>query len=194
MGSGAKPMPRRALFLDRDGVINVDHGYVGRVADFAFVEDIFELVRMARRLNYLPVVVTNQSGIARGYYSEEQFQAVTGFMLKRFADEGAAIERVYFCPSHPEATIARHRREDPRRKPGPGMFLDAIAELDIDPACSAMIGDQWSDAVAADAAGVAAIAILGEPHGPAPTPVPTVTRIATVRDAIGWLASLKAQA
>jgi D-glycero-D-manno-heptose 1,7-bisphosphate phosphatase len=176
---------RKALFLDRDGIINVDRGYVGRIEDFEFVDGIFDLVRKARALGYVPVVVTNQSGIARGYFDEAAFHGLTAFMLDRFAEEGAPIERVYFCPTHPEAAVARYRREDPRRKPAPGMLLDAIAELGIEPARSVMIGDQWSDALAAQAAGVGRIALVGKRD--AAQPGVEVAQLADLGEATHWL-------
>lgn len=180
----------RALFLDRDGVINVDHGYVGRVDDFDFIDGVFDVVRAARSLGFVPIVATNQSGIGRGYFSEADFEALTSHMLARFMAEGAPLEKVYVCPSHPEATIERHRLDDPRRKPGPGMLLDAIRDLDLDASRSAMLGDQWSDALAAHAAGVRSIALVGEPKLRAPAHLPAVVRLAEVRDAVGWLERL----
>ena len=177
---------RKALFLDRDGVINVDRGYVHRIEDFVFVDGIFELVRTARRLGLAPVVVTNQSGIARGLYDEAVFQTLTAWMLERFAAERAPIERVYFCPTHPQAIIERYRRADPRRKPGPGMLLDAVAELGLDASSSAMIGDHWSDALAAAAAGVKRIALVG-PESDGPAGAPAVTQVADLTAAKGWL-------
>ncbi len=140
---------RKALFLDRDGVINVDHGYVGRVEDFEFVEGILELIREAEAEGYLPIVVTNQSGIGRGYYSEADFEKVTAYMLKKMQEAGIGIgrEQVFFCPHSPEEQCAC-------RKPQPGMLLEAIEHFGIDPAASILIGDKASDIEAARAAGV----------------------------------------
>ena len=140
---------RKALFLDRDGVINVDHGYVGRVEDFQFVEGILELIREAESEGYLPIVVTNQSGIGRGYYSEEDFEKVTAHMLEKMREAGIGIgrEQVFFCPHAPEENCAC-------RKPRPGMLLEAIGRFDIDPAASILIGDKASDIEAARAAGL----------------------------------------
>lgn len=181
----------RALFLDRDGVINVDHGYVSTIENFEPVDGIYELVRTAGERGFLTVVVTNQSGIARGLHTEEQLGELTAHMLSLFKRNGATIDRVYYCPTHPEATIERYRRaDDPDRKPGPGMFLRARADLGIDLSRSAMIGDQWRDAVAAATAGVPDIAVVGEPEGPEPDPPFGVTRIAAVRDAIAWFRAL----
>ncbi|MGE3307713.1 MAG: D-glycero-alpha-D-manno-heptose-1,7-bisphosphate 7-phosphatase [Rhizobiaceae bacterium] len=184
---------RPALFLDRDGVINVDHGYVGRIEDFSFIVGIFELVRNARRLGFVPVVVTNQSGIARGFYTEADFESLTAWMLQRFEAEGAAIERVYYCPNLEQAPLAQYRRADPRRKPGPGMLLDAIAELGLDASRSAMIGDKWSDALAARAAGVPRVALVGADPGAPPENAPQAIRVADLAAAAEWLAALTRQ-
>lgn len=185
---------RPALFLDRDGVINVDHGYVGRVEDFIFVDGIFELVRQARALGFVPVVVTNQSGIARGFYTEADFESLTAWMLRRFEAEGASIERVYYCPSLEDAPLERYRHADLRRKPGPGMLLDAIAELGLDASRSAMIGDKWSDALAAHAAGVPHVALVGDDLGAVPASAPAVTQCVSIAEATDWLKTLARQA
>ncbi|WP_206936083.1 HAD-IIIA family hydrolase [Roseococcus thiosulfatophilus] len=136
---------RRALFLDRDGVVNEDLGYVHRIEDFHFRPGIFELCRAARGLGMALVVVTNQSGICRGMYSEEDFAALTEWMRARFVAEGAPLDRVEHCPD-----VAPSRR----RKPGPGMILDAAAALGLDLAASVMLGDRRTDMAAAEAAGV----------------------------------------
>lgn len=136
---------RRALFLDRDGVVNEDLGYVHRIEDFHFRPGIFELCRAARAQGMALVVVTNQSGIGRGYYSEADFAALTEWMCARFALEGAPLDRVEHCPD-----VQPSRR----RKPGPGMILDAAAALGLDLAGSVMLGDRRTDMVAAAAAGV----------------------------------------
>lgn len=143
-----------ALFLDRDGVINVDHGYVGRVDDFQFMPGIFDLVRAARSLGLRIVVVTNQAGIGRGFYSEADFAALTQWMCERFAEAGAAIDRVYHCPAHPTAGVGAYRVDSPMRKPRPGMLLAARDDLGLDLSRSALLGDKPSDMAAGRAAGV----------------------------------------
>lgn len=147
-------MTRPALFLDRDGVINVDHGYVHTPANFQFIDGIFDLVATANRAGYLVVVVTNQAGIGRGYYSEAQFHNLTHWMRRRFAEHGGQIDGVYFCPYHPEHGIGEYRRESEFRKPAPGMLLQAQSELGIDLEQSILIGDKLSDMVAGRSAGV----------------------------------------
>lgn len=144
-----------ALFLDRDGVINVDHGYVHRCEAFDFVPGIFELARFAaRELGWPIVVVTNQSGIGRGRFDEAAFQALTQWMCGRFAEEGAPIARVYHCPYHPEHGIGDYRQDHPWRKPRPGMILQAAADLDLDLSRSALVGDTDADMEAGRAAGI----------------------------------------
>jgi D-glycero-D-manno-heptose 1,7-bisphosphate phosphatase len=145
---------RRALFLDRDGIVNIDHGYVHRCDDVTFVDGIFALCRTAVARGLLPVIVTNQSGIGRGLYSEADFHRLMGWMRAEFARHGAPIHAVEFCPDHPEHGLGAYRRASPRRKPGPGMLLDAAAAHRLDLAASVMVGDKASDAEAAFRAGV----------------------------------------
>ncbi|MGG7048382.1 MULTISPECIES: D-glycero-beta-D-manno-heptose 1,7-bisphosphate 7-phosphatase [unclassified Campylobacter] len=132
----------KALFLDRDGVINEDHGYVYRVEDFKFIDGVFEALREFSALGYILVVVTNQSGIGRGYYTLEDFYNLTKHMLKAFEKEGIEISKVCFCPHAPE-------EECECRKPKPKMITDAAAELNINLKDSIMIGDKQSDIKAA---------------------------------------------
>lgn len=148
------------LLLDRDGVINVDHGYVYRIEQFEFMPGIFDLCRTARALGHRIAVITNQAGIARGLYSEDDFHTLTAWMQARFAQEGAPVDRVYFCPTHPTAGIGAYRVDSSFRKPGPGMVLQAAAELGLDLARSTLLGDKASDAEAGLAAGVGRIIVL----------------------------------
>jgi D-glycero-D-manno-heptose 1,7-bisphosphate phosphatase len=144
----------RALFLDRDGVINVDHGYVHRIDQFDFVPGIFDLARFAVSCALPIVVVTNQAGIGRGLYSQAEYEALTRWMCDRFRAERAAIARVYHCPYHPELGIGIYRADHPWRKPQPGMLLQAAADLKLDLTRSFLIGDRISDIAAAAAAGI----------------------------------------
>jgi D-glycero-D-manno-heptose 1,7-bisphosphate phosphatase len=154
-------MTKPALFLDRDGVINVDHGYVYRPEDVEFINGIFELVVAANEAGYMVVVVTNQAGIGRGYYSEAQFHALTAWMKARFSEQGGHLDAVYFCPFHPEHGIGEYRRESDCRKPAPGMLLQAWRELNIDLANSILVGDKATDMMAGQAAGVGTLLHLG---------------------------------
>lgn len=164
-------MKRRALFLDRDGVINVDHGYVHRSEDFEFIEGIFDLCRYAHAQGWLLVVVTNQAGIARGMYTEETFHELTRWMLARFAAEGAPITAVYYCPTHPTAGEGDYRRESFRRKPNPGMLLEAAQDHGIDLASSVLVGDKGSDIEAGHSAGVGTCVLFEKERNPCSSPL-----------------------
>jgi D-glycero-D-manno-heptose 1,7-bisphosphate phosphatase len=142
------------VFLDRDGVINVDHGYVSRPEQFEFIDGIFEACQHFAALGYTLIVVTNQSGIGRGYYTEADFLSLTQWMTERFAAHGVTIAGVYWCPHHPVNAKGAYQRECDCRKPAPGMILQAAQEHDIDLASSLMLGDKVSDMQAAIAAGI----------------------------------------
>ena len=145
---------QRALFLDRDGVINVNHGYVHSMENFDFVDGIFDLVRAACKARYRVIVVTNQAGIGRGYYPESQFHELTGWMCAQFEKHGAPIDRVYFSPYHPTAGVGEYRKDEDTRKPGPGMILRAKRELGLSLENSILVGDKPSDILAGITAGV----------------------------------------
>jgi D-glycero-D-manno-heptose 1,7-bisphosphate phosphatase len=192
--TGAVAGPRRALFLDRDGVINHDGGYTHRWEDFVFVDGIFELCREAHRRGYLLFVVTNQAGIGRGYYTEADFHALTERMCARFAEEGAPIARVYFDPTHPTHGIGDYRRESPMRKPNPGMLLLAAEEFGISLADSVLVGDKGSDIRAGMAAGIgmtlwfrAEMDVSSEANQDARVDPQPTAMIRTLAEAIDWL-------
>jgi D-glycero-D-manno-heptose 1,7-bisphosphate phosphatase len=159
---------RPALFLDRDGVINVDHAYVHRKNDFEFIEGIFDLCRHAKALGYLIIIVTNQAGIGRGYYTEQDFAALTTWMCDAFSEQKAAIDKVYFCPTHPVSAVPQYRKQSDLRKPAPGMILLAAKEFNINLGDSILVGDKLSDVEAGLAAGVGNN-ILYCPADPEPT-------------------------
>lgn len=148
------PAPRPALFLDRDGVINVDHNYVYRVEDFEWIEGARETIARFNAMDWLVFVVTNQSGIARGYYTEEQMQTLHDWITVELAAAGAHIDRIYHCPFHEEGTIARYTRDSYDRKPKPGMLIRAITDFPVIKERSFLIGDKQADLDAAKAAGV----------------------------------------
>ena len=152
----ATPAPRRALFLDRDGVININHGYVHAPEQTDWVPGIFELVANAHARGYLPVVVTNQAGIGRGLYDEAAFLGYTAWMHAQFAARGTLLLATFWCPHHPDEGLGEYGVDCDCRKPRPGMLLRAIERFDIDPSRSLMIGDKQGDLDAAAAAGVPA--------------------------------------
>jgi len=151
---GHSALTAKALFLDRDGVINVDKNYVHRIEDFEFVDGIFPLCKLARSLGFTLLIVTNQAGIGRGYYDLADFERLTSWMLGCFARRGISIARVYYCPFHPTAGIGAYRRDSYDRKPRPGMILRAQRDFGLDLAESLLVGDKEGDVEAGRAAGV----------------------------------------
>ncbi len=145
---------QRALFLDRDGIVNIDHGYVHTAEATDWVPGIFSLCAAARDAGYLLVVVTNQAGIGRGYYDEAAFRDYSEWMHAQFLARGVPLTAIYFCPCHPDAGLGRYLRHCECRKPAPGMLLQAAAEIGIDPGSSILVGDSASDIQAAQAAGL----------------------------------------
>lgn len=143
-----------AIFLDRDGTINLDHGYVHEIDKFQFIDGVIDACRELKKMGFILVLVTNQSGIARGKFSEEQFMALTEWMDWSLADRDVDFDGIYFCPHHPEAVIEEYRQECECRKPQPGMLLRALHELNIDMTASYMVGDKPEDMQAAIAAGI----------------------------------------
>lgn len=139
----------KGLFLDRDGVINFDTGYVFKISEFQFKPGIFELCLSALKLDYRIIVVTNQAGIARGLYSEGEFLSLTTWIEGEFRSRGIEIAGTYYCPHHEDFT-----GNCDCRKPAPGMILKAAQALDIDLKSSVLIGDKTSDVLAASRAGV----------------------------------------
>ena len=174
-----------ALFLDRDGVINHETDYLYRPADVRWVPGIFPLCRTAQSLGYKLVVVTNQSGIARGLYTEADFHTLMDWMRAEFLAQSVTLDAVYFCPYHPEHGVGPYKREHPDRKPAPGMLLRAARDLSLDLARSVLVGDRCSDIAAANAAGVAHAFLLRgtEPH-PCPGPHHSIDSLAAVE---AWL-------
>ncbi len=156
----------RALFLDRDGVFNVNHGYVHTRERFDFIDGIFDACRQARALGYLLIVATNQAGIGRGFYGEADFHKLSDWMCAEFARRGAPIDRVYFCPFHPEHGIGPYRRDAPCRKPNPGMILEAARDFQLDLPRCALVGDKASDIEAGERAGVGCNVLYAAGPGP----------------------------
>jgi D,D-heptose 1,7-bisphosphate phosphatase len=147
--------PRRpAVFLDRDGVLNVDHGYVSSRANFEWIPGAIEAVKTLNDAGYYVFVATNQSGIARGLYTEQDMQALHDFMASEFKRKDAHIDDWRHCPFHSEGTIEKFKRVSDWRKPGPGMILDLMKAWPVGRENSVLIGDKESDLQAARAAGI----------------------------------------
>ena len=142
----------KVLFLDRDGVVNIDHGYVYKPEEFEFVPGVFEACKAFSDAGYKIVVVTNQSGIGRGYYSEQDFYNLTEWMKGEFLRHSVTILDVYFCPHHPSKAEPAYLQECNCRKPAPGMLLQAVTEHNIDISQS---GDKLGDLIAAERANIA---------------------------------------
>jgi len=145
---------RPAVFLDRDGVLNVDHGYVHRPEQVEWIPGAIETVRRLNDLGYRVVVITNQAGVAHGHYGEDSVHALHAWMRDQLAARGAIIDAFYHCPYHPEGRVAQFRRHHVDRKPGPGMILRACVDFAIDKDASFLIGDKETDVAAARAAGI----------------------------------------
>ncbi|WP_345969898.1 D-glycero-beta-D-manno-heptose 1,7-bisphosphate 7-phosphatase [Sulfurimonas sp. HSL1-6] len=150
---------RKALFLDRDGVINKEKNYLYKIEDFEFIDGVFETCRTFQEKGYLIIVITNQAGIARGKYTEDDYQQLTRWMIERFADEGVTINAVYHCPHHPDFS-----GECSCRKPEPGMLEEAKAAFDIDMASSVLVGDKESDIEAGLQAGISVNILVKSGH------------------------------
>lgn len=144
-----------AVFFDRDGVLNVDHGYVGEMSRFEWMTGAMDAVRLLNDLGWYVFVVTNQAGIARGYYTQEDFLDLHEQIQGRLAKIGAHIDDVRYCPFHEEASVERYRRASDWRKPGPGMITDILDKWPVDRDRSFLLGDKDSDLEAARAAGIA---------------------------------------
>jgi len=142
-------LKRKALFLDRDGTINIDKDYLFRIEDFEFQPGIFDLIRHYSDQDYLIFIITNQSGIARGYYTENDYLQLTQWMTEQLRTNGIHIEKVYHCPHHPEITGSCTCR-----KPKPGLIVQALKEYPIDPERSVLIGDKERDILAGQNAGI----------------------------------------
>lgn len=177
----------RGLFLDRDGVINADRGFVFRRDDFVFVDGIFDLLRVALERRLVPVVVSNQSGIARGYFTEDDLREITDWMCGELEARGVGLAGVYYCPYHPEARVERYRAAHPWRKPSPGMLLAAAEDLGIDLQDSVLVGDQWTDISAARAAGIPRTVLVARPSGPKPKGLAPTISVTALAEASRWL-------
>lgn len=176
----------KALFLDRDGVINVEKNYVHQIEAFEFVDGIFELCSLAQALGFKLIVITNQAGIGRGYYSVSDYERLTEWMLEQFTSRGIRIDQVYYCPDHPTAGIGKYLRDSFDRKPNPGMILKAQQAFGLELSQSVLVGDKDSDLEAGRAAEVKYnLKLL--PEGASPAGELEFLSLHAIR---GWLGSI----
>lgn len=145
---------RPALFLDRDGVVNVDHGYVGSIDRFEWMPGAVETIRAANDAGYIVFIVTNQAGVARGYYREDSVRAIHAHMQRELRARGGHIDDFRYCPYHPDGIVPEFSRQSENRKPNPGMLLDLLEQWPVNIEKSFLIGDQLTDIEAARNAGV----------------------------------------
>lgn len=180
----------RALFLDRDGVVNREIGYLWKPEQTEFTPGIFELCRVAQQRQYKIIILTNQSGIARQMYSETDFHALMQWMTSEFARHQIFLEDYYFCPHHPEHGIGKYRLDCSDRKPKPGMLLRAAQDHHLDLQRSVFIGDRCSDVQAGVSAGIGKMLRMnGTETGPC-QPSRCYTEISELAEAVPFLTSV----
>jgi D,D-heptose 1,7-bisphosphate phosphatase len=184
-------MARPAVFLDRDGTINIDAGYVDRLERFELYPFAIDALRLFKQAGYLVVVLTNQAGVAQGIYGEEFVATAARYLADRAAAGGAQIDGHYYCPHSPDAAVERYRVDCECRKPKPGMALRAAEELGIDLSRSVVVGDRWRDIAVAKAVGARAVLVkTGYGATEALKPPPDLAADAVCDDLIGaavWL-------
>ena len=144
----------QALFLDRDGVINIDFGYVHKISECHFRPEIFKVMQAAMLKKFFIIIVTNQSGIGRGYYNHQDFKILDTYIYNEFRKRGITVLQTYYCPFHPTYGIGHYRKTSWCRKPSPGMLVEACNKYNINPRFSLMIGDKKSDQSAAFCTGI----------------------------------------
>ena len=174
----------RALFIDRDGVINKERDYVYRISDFEFVPDIFYNLKQFNSLGFLIIIITNQAGIGRGIYSEEDFNDLTKWMLGEFENNQVKITDVYFDPCHPEHGVGKYKKDSYNRKPNPGMIFKAAEKHNIDLKNSILVGDKLSDIEAGINAGMEHLYLIKTGHYTGGEELPEKCKLVETLDAI----------
>lgn len=174
----------KAIFLDRDGVINQEKDYVYKKEDFEFIGGVFEALKYFQERNYLLIIVTNQSGIARGYYTEADFLELNRWMLQQFEFQGIRIAKVYYSPYHPSYGTGKYKKDTFCRKPNPGMILQAREEFEINLAESILIGDKESDIEAGINAGIKTNILVRSGHKINETSTKANLVIDSIKDAV----------
>lgn len=188
-------MKRKAVFLDRDDTLIADPGYLSDPAQVKLISGAAPALAALQKMGYLLIVVTNQSGVARGYFTEQQLEQIHHHLKKLLADEGVYLDAIYYCPYHPEGTVAEYAKESDWRKPQPGMLLQAAKDFDIDLSQSWMIGDSYRDIAAGKRAGCKTILLdtpgklqVKSPEDPEPD-----KRAVNLREAVNILRMLEFQ-
>ncbi|MCQ8211985.1 D-glycero-beta-D-manno-heptose 1,7-bisphosphate 7-phosphatase [Cetobacterium somerae] len=151
---------RKVIFLDRDGTINIEKSYLHKWEDFEFEKNAIEGLKKLKKLGYEFIVVTNQSGIGRGYYTEDDLIALNNEMMKKLKEYGIEILECFYCPHHKEKGIGKYKVDCDCRKPSPGMLLEGIKKYNVDINNSYMIGDKKGDLEAGEKAGLKSILVL----------------------------------
>jgi D-glycero-D-manno-heptose 1,7-bisphosphate phosphatase len=155
------PAEKPAAFLDRDGVINYDDGYMGSRDRIRWMPNAARAIRRLNEAGYFVFVFTNQSGVARGFFSEDELGVLHDWMLAELSAQGARIDDLRYCPHHPDGSVAGYLDPCECRKPGPGMILDLIQHWPVRRAGSFVVGDRGSDIEAAGAAGLPGFLFAG---------------------------------
>lgn len=180
-----------AVFLDRDGTLNVDVGYLDRLERLALFPWSLDAIRLLRRAGYAVVVVTNQAGVARGMVDESFVEEVHQVIQRRLLSIGEKLDGHYYCPHEPNAPVTAYRQDCDCRKPKPGLIRRAAEALDIDVTRSVMVGDKWSDIGLARAAGTRAVLVrtgYGRSQEAAPLPgLDADATVDTLMDAVSWI-------
>lgn len=154
----------KAVFFDRDGVINVEKNYLHLESDFSFVSGAVEALKLFKGSGYAIFIITNQAGIGRGYFSEDDYFGLTQYYLSLLKEEGVEVEKVYFCPHHPVFGLERYKVDCECRKPNPGMINQAVLEFGVDLSNSLLFGDKVSDIAAGRNAGVGKCFLVRSGH------------------------------